>query len=384
MKLVYDFSGFYEIFQSIKCCDSNIVPLKTTDNLRKELDKFFKDAKCKEVIYTVNTDKQFFGIKVFASFDKWYIYDALMSDNPYKIEEYSVEIDSKLLTGSINGLDEKEATALLIKEVNAVIGDNTSIQKARDYLAMYLALNKTTLKISNHANYRDILSFGVKDYMSKCNSITYMLKEDMVLEDELSRAYGIHEYLESAFNKICLMKPYEDNEQNIGIVFSWILRLYGSVANRRIGSIKTLKTCKELTGSRLEKREFDNLIKSVERLDDSSLLQESLGPIGAKMLKMRIKTIKSMDDDYYEIAMQVRNVEDEDDALYIIRQINSRMSILSDYIDEGKLPEKDKQNCMKIYDKYNKLRDELARTQTYKRSTTAIYVNYPEIRDCRS
>ena len=57
----YDFSSFAMAFDEMK----NKMP--TPNNLlviKEELNRFFRDSKCKEVLYTTNTDKMFFGIKI--------------------------------------------------------------------------------------------------------------------------------------------------------------------------------------------------------------------------------------------------------------------------------------------------------------------------------
>ena len=35
--------------------------------------------------------------------------------------------------------------------------------------------------------------------------------------------------------------------------------------------------------------------------------------------------------------MRIRNVEDEEDALYLMRQINTRISLITDFIETGDL-----------------------------------------------
>ena len=75
----YDFGPINEIFARMivntKADNSDL------NNLKKELNKFFKDSKCKNVYYTENTDKMFFGMRICAtSIDPDDIYDYLTGD----------------------------------------------------------------------------------------------------------------------------------------------------------------------------------------------------------------------------------------------------------------------------------------------------------------
>ena len=59
--IYYDFSDFIEILASIGEYDGRSSDL---NKLKNELNRFFKGQRCKEVIYTKNTDKVFFGMCV--------------------------------------------------------------------------------------------------------------------------------------------------------------------------------------------------------------------------------------------------------------------------------------------------------------------------------
>ena len=55
----YDFSVFINTLQKMKDkCGATPTDL---NNIKNELNRFFKDSTCKEVMYTNNTDKMFFG-----------------------------------------------------------------------------------------------------------------------------------------------------------------------------------------------------------------------------------------------------------------------------------------------------------------------------------
>ena len=65
MGISYNFERFERIF-------SDLMKSKSPQNLRAlkdELNRFFKDSKCEEVIYTNNNDNAFFGMCVLPSMD---------------------------------------------------------------------------------------------------------------------------------------------------------------------------------------------------------------------------------------------------------------------------------------------------------------------------
>ena len=81
-------------------------------------------------------------------------------------------------------------------------------------------------------------------------------------------------------------------------------------------------------------------------------------------------------DDIYEYRMRIKNVETEADAIYIIRQINNRMGIISDYLDTEELSDTDKERFFKLYDKYDQLREELSKKAVYNKKMYGLFVDY--------
>ena len=183
----YDFTELMNVFYSIKSAYT-----AKPDHLRAiraELNKFFSDAECKDVMYTNNTDNMFFGIKVLPMLDSDDIFDYMISDEPIRVEKYIVEFDSHIFNPIVN-LSSAELMALLLHEVNGVIGDASPIENARNALNIYLASNGEHIKISKSVHYKEILTFGLKDFMSKTNSIFYNFNTSETYADEFAAAYG--------------------------------------------------------------------------------------------------------------------------------------------------------------------------------------------------
>ena len=65
--------------------------------LKNEINKLFIKAKCKEVLYTTNNDKLFFGMRVYPAIEGNTVMDILHNNKAVSYDAYYVEIDSKLL-----------------------------------------------------------------------------------------------------------------------------------------------------------------------------------------------------------------------------------------------------------------------------------------------
>jgi hypothetical protein len=381
-RMRYNFDSFIDAFNKMMRNGA-----ATPDDLRtikNELNKFFADSVCKEVLYTDNTDKMFFGIKIVPMIDADDIFDYLVDDQPQRISKYVVEFDSHLLN-PVQNLKPAELLAMLLHEVSNLVGDAEPIEEARNVLNAYLAANNDHIKVSQSIHYKEILAYGLKDYLSKARSMFYTSDISDLYAHELTAAYGLNDDLASAYRKISHdnIKLYENTEVSKFITFSWTLSLYKNIRIRRVGSIRTLARAKLLTGSRLEKMEIDNVIKRIRRIDDDVLIESAIDSVRVKvrekMKKARLNNLRTIDSAFYELNMQVRNVEDEDDALWLMRQINSNIAIIEEYRNSSDCDEYEREKWNQVLDKFVELRDRLSKTTVYKNKQYGLFVQYPEI-----
>ncbi len=383
-KINYDFSTLLSVLSKYTG-DSELNGMSSNDLrvIKNELNKFFKDSECKEVLYTTNTDKMFFGAKVIAMIDPDNIYDYLMDDDKVRINKYIIELDSHLFD-PVLGLTSREILAVILHEIGHMVNDAEPIQNARNALNAYLAANKDHIRISQSIHYKEILAYGLKDYLSKTNSMFYTNDISEIRADEFAEAYGLSDDLDSAYTKIVKgnMKLYYNCEISKFIVFGWTLSLYKDLKIRRIGAIKTLARAKHLTGSRLEKMEMENVIRRIKRIDDGIVFESTdtiRQKLREKMKKARLNNLKTIDNTFYELNMQVRNVEDENDALYLMRQINNSIAIIDEYRNSEDCDQYESDKCNAILDKFIQLREKLSSTIVYKNKNYGIFVNYPDI-----
>lgn len=378
----YDFSSIQNVFECMT--KTGTVTPSELHILKDELNRFFEDSKCKEVLFTNNTDKMFFGVKVIAMIEADDIFDYLVDTEPRRVEKYIVEIDSRLIDPLLN-LSPSELTAILLHEIYTIVGDSSPIENARNAVNKYLSANRDFIRVSQSIHYKELLAYGLKDYLSKYGSIFYISDVSDMFVDDFARSYGITDSLISAYEKLTNnnIKLYENSEVSKFIVFAWVLELYKNLKTRRIGAIKTLSRAQILTGSRLEKMEMDNIIKRIKRIDDDILVESADNGIRAKikqkMKKARLNNLRTIDNTLYELSMQVRNVEDENDALYLMRQLNNSIAIVDEYKNSPDCDEYELASWNKLMDKLVQLRDKLSSTVVYRNKNYGIFVQYPDI-----
>lgn len=370
---------------SAELLEGNVTPriLKTLQN---ELNSFFKDATCKEILFTENNDKLFFGMYVIPDISPYKATEIVTGDEPVRITDYYLEIDSKL-TNPILALTPNEFVAFLLHEVGHMVKDANPVGQLRNEIDTYLAANKEILKLSRSIHYEDLMAFGIKDTLQRMCSI-FEKDSDELIADEFVYEYGFGDHLQSGFEKITRSAlNINGNVTNKFITMMWVLRLYRDLPNKRIPALKALKNAKKLTPSKLEAREIDNAIRRINHIDDNTFSESVFDKVAdkynEKLSKMRYQAMRSLDDDYYEYSMRIRNVEDEEDALYLMRQINLRIAILDDYLSTSKLSDHDFKKWSKSKDNFEKIRDELTKMTVYRVKNYGIYINYPDIKPDR-
>lgn len=378
-KLNYDFTGLILAMDDFKRSQSQ----SSLNGLKKEINKFFKGSSCIDIIYTKNTDKMFFGMCVMPRISNDKVTDILTSDEKIRINEFLLEIDSKLLDPVLN-LSKFELVAILLHEIGHVVNDSTPIEEVRNSVTSYLTKNRETLILSDAIQYKQILLYGIKDTIRKTSSL-FCRRDEEIIADEFVVRCGFGQYLETAYKKIS-KNSFKINSEvsNKFMVFAWVLRIYKDVRARRIYAIHTLNKGKESTASQLEKREIDNMIRRLKQIDDDMLIKESANVFkktNEYYKNIRYKGMRSLEDELYEYNIRVKNVDEQDEALMILRQINTRISIIDDYIKtDRELDEKDKDRWFNLMEKYMILRDTLSKKSTYVDKYYGLFIPTPEIR----
>lgn len=75
-----------------------------------------------------------------------------------------------------------------------------------------------------------------------------------------------------------------------------------------------------------------------------------------------VKNIRKFEQDLYEYKMRIRHIADEDDAYYLMRMVNTRISVIEDFLEHERLSEQEHKRWWGLLEKYYALREELANT----------------------
>ena len=347
-------------------------------DMNNAINAIFNDC-CGQVILTKNTDKIFFGVVVMPIIPAKEILSILMKSDKYIINQIYVELDSKLFSPMLD-LTPDEITAIILHEVGMMVSDASPIEKVKADIDNYLYKKNEVIKLSDSVHYMELLSFGVRDSIRKTVSVFERAKGEWTTDYDVD--CEIDKDLDSAMIKINNNGyNYNGPIDNKFIFLSWVLRLYRKILTYRIPAIHTLKKGIVLTASYLERKEMNNIIRRLERIDDDSLLTE------ANMLtsitnffkdnakKMKISGLKQYEDDYYQFKFEANNMETQDEAILLMHRINSRMSVIDDYLSTEEISKEDRTRWQTLYSNFNKLRGEIANSRIYQ-NKTRIYVNY--------
>lgn len=356
------------------------------NELKTELNRLFKMSTCDTVIYTKNTDKPFFGMCVMpmitvADFNKVFVYN---EPQAMQSKKYLLEFDSKLFD---IGLNRKELTAILLHELGHVAFE---IEKATDEVSkamlLYLQKNNETIDLDKSTEYGKLLTFGIKDAIRKINSI---FEDEEIKADSYAVALGYGEYLKSALEKISasvssLNKSVTNNKL---LVLQWTLRTYKDVKFKRVPAIQKLQKCYEITGSELEKREIKSCIDNIKAIEynkvTETMLENMIYETKNSMSifrKFKRRNMRNIEDDIYEYALRIKTVDEQDEALIILRDINTRLAIVDDYLSDPNLDQKEIDKWMKVRRRYMELRDELSKKTTYDDKYYGLFIKTPVIK----
>ena len=350
--------------------------------LKNELNKFFIKAKCKEVLYTINTDKLFFGMRVYPVFDGNKAIEILGDGKTSPFEEYYIELDSKLFDPML-GLNKREKTAILLHEVGHIVYDVSTIDEVRSQVDMYFAKSDDYVDISASKGYRELIGYALKDAIVKTGSLFTKFGNTELVADTFTVACGYGPDLESAMRKISRSATYmAKNVDDRFIALSWVLRLRNEFSIRRIPAVKTLNKAKQLTASKLEQREIVYATNILNRSDlgiNEGFIEDIRARFSKKFNDFKVKGVRAIKNDVYELNLRLRTAESAEDLMYIIRQVNTDVAILQDYATE-ELSESERQSISDTLAELYDIRQRAAKEQTVRdRYDSAIQVYYPDM-----
>ena len=307
--------------------------------LNKILDTFGDKTECIGMVYTQNLDKLFFGLYVMPSIPCDTVINIITGDRKYIIKQFYLELDSRLF-GLDLALTTPEIAALILHDTMAITGSSAPVEEVKRAIDRYLKDNHEILKLSDSIHYKEILSFGFRDAIRKYTTIfekSVYDKEDNLVNDYMDWL-KYNDILKSAFDKIDRMGfNYNREVDNKFLTLSWVLRNYKDLKHNRIPAIKTLDKCQSLTPSQIEKKELNNMLRRITRIDDNALLEATvLNEANNRNLYKRLSLVdapKKCKQKCDALAIHVNNVDQEPDTIPdLIHSVNNQMTMIDDYI----------------------------------------------------
>jgi hypothetical protein len=353
----------------------------TLSKLKNEINRFFSKAKCRDILYTVNTDKMFFGMRVYPLFNGDDALEMIGNEKTKPIEQYYLELDSKLFDPML-ALDEKELTAILLHEIGHIVYDTETIDEVRKQVDLYFAATGDYADLRASKGYKELLGYALKDAVMKAGSLFTRYNNDELIADAFVTSCGYGPYLETAMRKIMHSSVYMNKDiDDRFITLSWVLRLRTEFGVRRLPAIHTLNKAKQLTSSQLEKREIDYALRLLNNMDDpisEGVIDAVASRFSKKFNEFKIKGIRSIKNDVYELNLRLRCAQTEEDLLYIIRTINSDIAILQDYLSED-LSNEERQSVVDTLQELYDVRQKAAKEKSVKDLTNSMLtVIYPD------
>jgi predicted RNA-binding protein len=360
--------------------DSIIKPtVSLLEDLKNQLNQLFKENNCTDIIYTINTDKQFFGIKINPALSATDTLTILLTDEKVKLNKYQLEFDSKLFD---LGLTSEELTATLIFEVSSMMDSYEVIDNVRSLIDLHVLANDDVINLRESANYSQLITYAIKDTLYKVSSIMFKEDPEEIIANKMIQEADLSDSALSAQEKI-ISSSYgigDSVREPKTIILQWMFMVYQDMKHNSVIVKDTLKDAKDFTGSRLMKIEIDKTIQAIDNISTQTVLEDC--PIGKAFERkglislseislfksLKSNGLKSIEDALYEYTIRAKNCDTEEDAMFIIRSINTRLNILEDYIyNTPELSETDRKHWESVAQKYRQLREVVVKKKISKK-----------------
>ena len=347
------------------------------DEICNSLNTIFEGNKCKEVIYTVNSDKLPFGIYIDPYISNYDFMNILFeNDSNFRVREYRVEIDSKLF---MEGLSPEDITKMILHDVELMLSVEVA-DKLRSLITIYTAsIDSVSIKHSINAN--SIIIYAIKDTLNKLSSSLYGKYDFKFAVDEM-----IDKISKVDYENISIY----DNFPKV-IILQWAFMVYNDIKTNYAMIKSTLEEARDLTGSTLIKETIDKTMAAINRtgfelVDESVELSKFIDnrniPLNEVSIFKSLKTsgLRAIENDYYEYAILVKSASDENEAMYALRGINTRINILTDYIyNTPGLPDAERKHWEGVINMYQDLRIKLTKKNILNKKSYGIWFDYSKL-----
>lgn len=388
-----DFSGLVDCMQSI--ADSRSIPSGNLLNkLKTEINRIFTEKKCMSVVYSNNTDKLFFGMSVYPTVTTTDIGNVVANANDKfsvtsnsRLSNYCIEIDSRLCDKML-ALSGEHLAAILLHEIGHMVIDiDSSFINFSNIIDLYCSKNMITFDRGLAAKAAPLFLMAYYDYLRKTRSFFSKSREEEIKADLFVAYARFDTYLMGAYRTITHNSNYLNKDvKNKLLVFDWAMKSYRDMGVLRLDVLRKLNKAKTFTASIIEKSNIDKCMNAMNYTEDmenslfEAAVQEGFGFID----RMRKSGLKGIRNELYELRIQSKSATDEEECLYVLRKINSRIGILDDYLSSHSedLPERELTMWQDTFDEYLKLREEVSSKQMIRKTKMyGLYTDYNKLPD---
>lgn len=351
------------------------VPDRVILDFKKELNDFFKKSPlCTNLMITNNTDKEFFGIIIKPVMDVNDIIGCPDLRDLKLIDRYSMDIDSKLFS---MGLSARQLISLIINEVYNIMSMD-SVASTAAIIDSICAGRKSeiTASVIEYKCINNLIEYCICDYLYRSRSIFAKNEFEVATTSQILQTYSMsNDFIEAVriFHGTTNHMYYDIPSPALAL--NWVFDVIKNYEPKSVYAIKVLESTKRCIGSSMMANFIQSIIKSFTSTNIEYQHKAIVGE-GSLFSGIRKSGLKSLENDLYEYEMRIKNIDDENSAILLMRQINSRMGIISDYIDEEKISETERKRWESLYERYGRMREKMTNKQVYSKKMYGLFVDY--------
>lgn len=361
------------IYDTISEHGPSHVSEKAGIDLKHALNKFMPDYCCSNAILSDN-DKDFFGIYINRQYSNNIFFNLDMRDIEEKHNDhYTIDIDSRLFSIEMNP---KNIVALLIYDLYKILSSEATTDMMSVVDIICAGRNETfRRKYTDYLPISNLFNFCASDYLHRKYSICSKTEEDFVRMPDIIVAYGLENaFMEATEKLVKISNTIGRTLPNPALSLNWVFSVMKTYTPRSRDVLLVINDLINTSGSELIKIKLNTILKQFGEVYNHDV-KKAIGE-ASLFSGIRKSGMRSLENDLFEYDMRVKNIDDEDSAIFLMRQINSRMSIIQDYLEEEKLSESELKRWQMLYDKYDQLRRKMTSKPIYSRKMYGLFTDY--------
>ena len=367
----------YSIISSIKSTvekhGTSSISEKAAIDMKHALNKYYLSDYICDKVYLSDNDKDFFGIYIRRLIPTSICFVKDMRDlNERDINHYMIDFDLKLFTLDLTA---DEILSLLLYDTYKILSNEASVDLISAIDAICASRNETYKSSSMNVVIEQIFDLCCADYIYRKFSIFAHNENELIRIPDLLVAYDLSSEFENAANIIYKVSNAVGKATiNPALPLNWVFSIMLNYTPRSMDTFNVLNDYMMITGSEMIKKLIFRINSNAAKAA-SDITKKIIGE-ASLFSSIRKSGMKSLENDLFEYEMRVKNIYDEDSAIFLMRQINSRMSIIQDYLEEERLSENEMKRWQILYDRYDRLRIKMTSKNIYSKKMYGLFTDY--------